>query len=241
MQMTSPVESVPNPELRERAQELFELSLTGVERLVEGGKGKAAAAALRTLLRRASPEQAAGILERGAVAELAREQGWEPPRRKDVWVPPSPVKTCQGEPVRLTREGLAQKRTQRRGDAAAAMYLTEQDPAPVGKSGWDEPVWGNIDYDLAALYDLHGAPCLGCLLERTRTDLANRDGLCVDCREGGLTRELVIQRCCALVADRNTAERTTELLRRAWKRADRPADQAVITEWVAQHQARPAA
>ena len=114
------------------------------------------------------------------------------------------------------------------GDAAAAAYLSEQSPVPVEQSGWDEPVWGGIDYDLAALTDLRGAPCLGCKLERTRADLANRDGLCTDCRDCGLTRESVIQRYCALVA---AGPHAVQLLRRAWKKANRPTDKAIIAAW----------
>ena len=147
---------------------------------------------------------------------------WVEPRREDVrFVPASQV---------TARRGPRRPADPRRhaGDAVAAAYLTEQSPVPVEQSGWDEPVWGSIDYDLAALTDLRGAPCLGCKLERTRADLAHRDGLCTDCRDSGLTRESVIQRYCAVVA---AGPHAVQLLRRAWTKADRPADKAVIAAW----------
>ena len=240
MQTTTPTQTAsPTPDdLQQRSRELLLTSLVGVETLLDGGKRRAAAAALRSLLNRSSDEAAREIIEHAAVFELAREMNWEPPQRPDVrYVAPTPVERRHGEPQRLTRSELARARKSRAGDAAAAMYLNNQPPAAVdAKTGWDEPVWGNVDYDLAALYDLRGAPCLGCRLERTRADLANTDGLCVDCREtSGLTRESVIQRCCALVAERNTPTRATELLQAAWKKAGRPSDRAVIAAWVAGH------
>jgi hypothetical protein len=222
--------ATPSPDLSQRARDLVQQDLDAIETMLDKGMRQAAAAALRTLLRRISPEQAAGILERGAVAELAREQGWEPPRRKEVWVPASRVENRQGEPLRLTREDLDRRRAQRSGDAAAATYLAEQDPAPVEQSGRDEPVWGTLDYDLAALPDLHGPGCLCCRLERTRTDLANPDGLCGECRDSGLTREVVIGRYCDLVAQRNPGDRAAGLLRQAWNRATRPADRQLVIE-----------
>ena len=54
-------------------------------------------------------------------------------------------------------------------------------------------------------------------------------------RTSGLTRESVIQRYCAAVAERNTGEQAAELLRAAWKKAGRAADKAVIAAWVAEH------
>lgn len=240
MQTTTPIQTTPTTpdDLQERSRELLLRSLVGVETLLDGGRRKAAASALRYLLRRSSDEVAREIIERATLVELARELDWEPPQRMDVrFVPATPVERRHVEPRLLTRDELAKDRASRAGDAAAAVYLAEQQPAPIDdKTGWDQPVWGNIDYDLAALYDLRGAPCLGCHLERTRADLRNPDGLCVDCREtSGLTRESVIQRDCAAVAERNTGEQAAELLRAAWKKAGRAADKAVIAAWVAEH------
>lgn len=232
MQTTSPTPPATNVNPQERARELVLQSLLGIEILLDGGKRKAAATALRCLLDRAGHDVAADIAERAAVQELTRDEGWVQPRPANVrYVPPSRVRVRRG-PVRP-----ADPRRQA-GDAAAAAYLAGQDPAPIETSGWDEPVWGNLDYDLAALTDLRGAPCLGCKLERTRADLGNPDGLCVDCRDSGLTRELAIHRYCAVVADRNAAPQTTDLLRKAWTRATRAADKAVIAAWVTEHQDR---
>jgi hypothetical protein len=218
----------------ERSRELLLQGLVGVEVLLDQGRRTAAAAALRTLLDRADPALSGEIIEHAAVRQLARQAAVALPRtstgRTDRYVPAGRV-TCRRGAPRAADPG------RREGDAAAVAYLAEQGPAPVESSGWNEPVWGDLDYDLAAVAGLRGTPCLGCRLERTASDLANPDGLCVDCRDcGGLTRERVIQRCCALVAERNTGTRAVELLRRAWRRATRPGDRAVIAAWVAQHE-----
>jgi hypothetical protein len=215
----------------DRSRELLCQELVGVEMLLDAGKRAAAASALRSLLNRTSPELAAEITERAALQELARAMAWVEPRREDVrFVPASRV---------TTRRGRRRPADPRRGerDAAAAAYLSEQSPVPVEESGWDEPVWGGIDYDLAALTDLRGIPCLSCKLERTRADLAHRDGLCTDCRDSGLTRESVIQRYCAVVA---AGPHPVQLLRRAWKKADRPTDKAVIAAWATANLPTPA-
>jgi hypothetical protein len=218
----TPPASTTTADPHDRSRELLCQELIGVENLLDAGKRTAAASALRSLLNRTSPELAAEITERAALQELARAMAWVEPRREDVrFVPASQV---------TARRGPRRPADPRRhaGDAMAAAYLTEQSPVPVEQSGWDEPVWGSIDYDLAALTDLRGAPCLGCKLERTRADLAHRDGLCTDCRDSGLTRESVIQRYCAVVA---AGPHAVQLLRRAWTKADRPADKAVIAAW----------
>jgi hypothetical protein len=147
------------------------------------------------------------------------------PQRPDIrYVPGGQVQRRRGEPTLLTRAELAQHQAQRRGDAVAAAYLAEQDPAAAeqvrpGEPGRDEPVWGNLDYDLYALADLHGPACLCCRIERTRADLANPDGLCVECRDNGFTRKGVIDGYCTLVAERNPGQRDADLLREAWNRA----------------------
>ncbi len=236
MQTTTTDQPTPTAtDPHERSRDLMLQALVGVEMLVDGGKRQAAAAALRGLLRRSSDELAREIVERAALVELARELDWVPPQRQDVrYVPGSRVTVSQGE----RRTPTPADRRHREGDAAAAAYLAEQPPASVEEdTGWDVPVWGDLDYDLAALADLRGAPCLGCRLERTRADLAVADGLCTDCRDtGGLTRESVIQSCCLLVATNNTGARAVELLQAAWKRASRATDRAVIAAWVADHQ-----
>lgn len=217
---TSPASATADPD--ERSRDLLCQELVGVEMLLDAGKRTAAASALRGLLNRTSPELAAEITERAALQELARERAWVEPRRDDVRFVPASRVTARRGPRRPADSH------RREGDAAAAVYLTEQSPAPVEQSGWDEPVWGGIDYDLAALTDLRGAPCLGCKLERTRADLAHCDGLCTDCRDSGFTRESVIQRYCAVVA---AGPHAVALLRRAWKKADRPTDKAIIVAW----------
>ena len=235
-QPTSTTSTTSDPQAR--AYELALQELVGVENLFDGGKRKAAAAALRSLLNRSSDGVAREILQRAAAQELAREINWVPPQRPDVrHVAPTPVERRHSEPRRLTREELNKDRADRAGDAAAAVYLAEQPPAPVDdKTGWDQPVWGDVDYDLAALYDLRGAACLGCRLERTRADLTNPDGLCTECRDtSGLTRAAVIERTCQDVATANTGDRATEILRDAWSKASRAADKAVIAAWVAAH------
>ncbi len=58
---------------QERARELLLQELVGVENLLDGGKRQAAAAALRSLLNRSSPEVAREVLERAAAQELALE------------------------------------------------------------------------------------------------------------------------------------------------------------------------
>jgi hypothetical protein len=227
MQTPTPTATLTSPasttaDLYERSRELVCQELVGVEMLLEAGKRTAAAAALRGRHNRTSPELAAEITARAALQELARERAWVEPRREDVrFVPASSVTARRGQ--RRPAEPRRHK-----GDAVATAYLSEQSPVPVEQSGWDEPVWGSIDYDLAALTDLRGAPCLGCKLERTRADLADRDGLCTDCRDCGFTRESVIQRYCAVVA---AGPHAVQLLRRAWKKADRLTDKAVIAAW----------
>lgn len=223
----------PADSLDQRARDLQQQALLGIEGLLDGGRRQAAAAALGSLLRRSSPALAAEILERAAVAELARDMAWVPPQQADVrYVPGSRVTRRRGERRAPTAADLADSA----GAAAAAAYLAEQPPAAVDPAtGWDEPVWGTLDYDLAALTPLRGAACLGCRCERTRADLGNRDGLCVDCREAGLTRTAIIERCCAAVAEHNTPARAAELLRRAWRRAGRAEDKAVVAAWVAAH------
>jgi|GEM_PF-3835150 len=223
--------SAASVDAHERSRELLLQGLVGVEVLLDNGRRKTAAAALRTLLDRADPALSGEIVERAAARELAREAAVALPRTStDRYVPAGRVTRRRGDP-------RAADSSRREGDAAAVTYLAEQGPAPVETSGWNEPIWGDLDYDLAALTGLRGAPCLGCRLERTSSDLVNPDGLCVDCRDcGGMTRERVIQRCCALVAERNTGPRATELLRRAWTRATRPSDRAAIAAWVAQHE-----
>ena len=129
--------------------------------------------------------------------------------------------------------------TRRRNDGAAAAdaYLAEQQPAPVEPGGWDEPVWGTRGDDfgaLVAMVPLNGGPCLHCRLERTPADRANPDGLCADCRGAGLTRESAIRARCTDIAARAGAH-AREVLRAAWTRSRRPADQAVIAAWVAEH------
>jgi hypothetical protein len=235
MQTTTPTQTAPaTDDPQQRSRELLLQELVGVEMLLDGGKRRAAAAALRSLLNRSSDELAREIVERAAVEELARELAWVEPQRPDVrFVPAGRVAVRRGE--RRAPDAADQQR--REGGALAAAYLAEQPPAPVDpQTGWDEPVWGSLDYDLAALTPLCGRPCLGCKLERTRADLANPDGLCVDCRDAGLTRQTAIQRNCQLVATNNTGARATELLRATWSKAGRTADKAVIAAWVAAHQ-----
>ena len=236
MNTTTPTFLAPTTTVdpQERARELLLQELVGVENLLDGGKRQAAAAALRSLLNRSSPEVAREVLERAAAQELAREMARVQPQPQDVrFVPASRVNVRRGE----RRTPTAADRQRREGDAEAAAYLAEQAPVPVPvepTTGWDEPAWGSLDYDLAALTPLRGRPCLGCKLERTRADLTNPDGLCVDCRDSGLTRETAIQGYCALVADRNSGPRATQLLQAAWRRAGR-GDRTVIADWVEQH------
>ena len=122
------------------------------------------------------------------------------------------------------------------GAAAADAYLAEQEPAPVEPGGWDEPVWGTRVDDfgaLVAMVPLNGGPCLHCRLERTPADLANPDGLCADCRDAGLTREAAIRARCADIAARAGARARGP--RGVDAQPPRPADQAVIAAWVAEH------
>ena len=228
-------------DLQERSRELWSQDLLGIEMLLARGNRGDAAAALRTLLNRSDPDQARELLERAALQELAREVAWQQragqlPRRDGRWVPPSRVRVRRVRPQPAGPRRLA-------GDAAAAAYFAEHasihdgnhDVTDAEEPRRNEPIWGGPDYDRAALPGVRGRACIGCRLERTRADRANRDGLCVHCREGGLTRELVIQRDCALVAGTNPGSRAVELLRAAWKRATRDDDRAVITAWVAEH------
>ena len=134
------------------------------------------------------------------------------------------------------RTPTAADRQHREGDAEAAAYLAEQAPVPAPvepTTGWDEPAWGSLDYDLAALTPLRGRPCLGCKLERTWPTSPTPTG-CASTAATGLTRETTIQGYCALVADRNSGPRATQLLQAAWRRAGR-GDRTVIADWVEQH------
>ena len=226
-------------DVRQRARELWDQDLLGIDTLVARGHRDDAIAALVTLLNRSDPDQARELLEHATLQELAREAQWQGhighSQRRDVrWVPPSRV--------RVRRVARLRPAAPRRlaGDAAAAAYFAEHhasdhDVATVEEPQRDRPVWDGPDHDRAAVPGLRGAACIGCKLERTRADRANPDGLCIHCREGGLTRELVIQRSCALIADANPGPRAIELLRAAWKRAARDDDRNVISAWVAAH------
>ena len=227
-------------DLRERSRELWNQDLLGIDMLLARGNRGDAVAALGTLLNRSDPDQARELLEQAALQELARGTAWQEhagrPQRRDVrWVPPSRVR------VRRVRPRPVEPRRPA-GDAASAAYFAEHatafDATQIANTEAPhptQPIWDGPDYDRAALPGLRGAACIGCKLERTRADRANPDGLCVHCREGGLTRELVIQRDCALVAGANRGPRAVELLRAAWKRATRDDDRAAITAWVGEH------
>lgn len=203
------------------------------ELVANGDKGQALRRA-RRILDHADGAARAELADLIANVEQARDADWQPPQPADLrrYVPASRMQVRRAAPRPVTRG---------RDDGAPATdaYLGEQEPAPVEPGGWDEPVWGTrVDGfgALVAMAPLNGGPCLHCRLERTPADLANPDGLCADCRDAGLTREAAIRARCADIAARAGAH-AREVLRAAWTRSRRPADQAIIAAWVAEHAA----
>jgi len=208
--------------------------LAQIDELVANGDKGPALRRARRILDHADGAARVELADLVANLEQARDADWQPPQPADLrrYVPASRVAVRRAAPRPVTR---------RRDDGAAAAhaYLAEQQPAPVEPGGWDEPVWGKRVDDfgaLVAMVPLNGGPCLHCRLERTPADLANPDGLCADCRDAGLTREAAIRAGCTDIAARAGAH-AREVLRAAWTRSRRPADQAVIAAWVAEHAA----
>jgi hypothetical protein len=209
-------------------------ALADIDVLVaKGDKGQALRRA-RRILDHGDGAARAELADLIANVEQARDADWQPPqpagRRR--YVPASRVQVRRAAPRPVTggRDD---------GAAAADAYRAEQEPAPVEPGGWDEPVWGKRVDDfgaLVAMVPLTGGPCLHCRLERTPADLANPDGLCADCRDAGLTRESAIRARCADITARAGAHARV-VLRAAWTHSRRPADQAVIAAWVAEHTA----
>jgi hypothetical protein len=247
--------STPSPHLPQRSDELVQQARLAIEMMIDDGRLDDAKATLRTLMDRSTPEQLAELLGEGGLAELARERNWQLPRRPDVpWRPASQVRTRRGQARLFTRAELDKYLQERRGAGVAAKYWDERgdDPPDLDRRGWsgdepylpgqrhapvvtpadrDEPVWGNpVDPEQAALPDLNGRACLCCRIERTRTDLANPDGLCGEGREKGFTRASVIEGYCAVIVERNPGDRALTLLGQALSRAGRPDDRAVIIE-----------
>jgi hypothetical protein len=199
--------------------------------VANGDKGQALRRA-RQILDHADGAARTELADLVANLEQARDADWQPPQPADLrrYVPTGRVAVRRAAPRPATR---------RRDDGAAAAddYRAEQQPAPVEPGGWDEPVWGKRVDDFGALVatvPLNGGPCLHCRLEPTPADLANPDGLCADCRDAGLTRESAIRARCADITARAGAH-AREVLRAAWTRSRRPADQAVIAAWVDEH------
>ena len=217
----TPPASTTTADPHERSRELLCQELIGVENLLDAGKRTAAASALRSLLNRTSPELAAEITERAALQELARAMAWVEPRREDVRFVPASQVTARRDPRRRPADPRRHE-----GDAMpppptspSSHRSRSSSRAGTSRSGAaSTTTWPRST-------DLRGAPCLGCKLERTRADLAHRDGLCTDCRDSrGLTRESVIQRYCARRSPL-APPHAGGLLRRAWTKADRPGRQ----------------
>jgi hypothetical protein len=208
--------------------------LATLDELVADGTQRQALARARRLLDHADGPDRAELADMITSLEQARDADWQPPQPADLrrYVPPGAVEVRHTAP----RPGTGRPDD---GAATAAAYLAEQGPAPIEPGGWDESVWGKSVDDLGALVamvPLNGGPCLHCRLERTPADLANLDGLCTDCRVGGVTRESALRARCADIAARAGA-RARGLLQAAWRRTSRPADRAVIAAWVAEHTA----
>jgi hypothetical protein len=201
--------------------------LAAIEELIELGQHDAARRECRRLMESADPRTFALIAQLASAARLDRQDAWMPPHpadRKVRYVPPRDLRTRRSAPRAPGR------RDARDGDALAAAYLVERGGVDDAPPRPERPAGYSLDYDLAAVPALRGAPCLHCHLERSNLDRTHSDGLCEECRDAGYTRASVIQaRCAQIVA--GAGEQARSLLQRAWRRAN-PTDRLTIAAWV---------
>ncbi|MEV1294879.1 hypothetical protein [Pseudonocardia sp. NPDC049635] len=144
----------------------------------------------------------------------------------------------------VRRRGAPQPRRSQRAtehDVATRRYFAERtDPGEVTD---EAPDYDQIDYDRAALAAMKGLPCVACGVERSTRDRqrSRDDGLCEDCREGGITGvpipaadatrdEVLIARCEYIAAtSASTAERNARL-NRDW-RCLKVYDRFTVSDW----------
>ena len=209
--------------------------LADIDELVANGDKGQALRRARRILDHADGAARAELADLIANVEQARDADWQPPQPADLrrYVPASRVqvrrgRTPAGDP--RSRRRCARPRTP---TSASRSLRPSSRAAGTSRSG---ARGSTTSAPWSRMVPLNGGPCLHCRLERTPADLANPDGLCADCRDAGLTRESAIRARCADIAARAGAH-AREVLRAAWTRSRRPADQAVIAAWVAEHTA----
>jgi hypothetical protein len=165
------------------------------------------------------------------------EPAW---KRQVRWVPPSRVRVRHGPVTTPARTG---------GDSGVITgYLAETDgPVADDRGETGRPIGYELDYDLAALYPVKGAPCCRCWIERSRADQGRPDGLCGECRDAGhpgipalpaghTRADAVRARCQFIAASDTTGQGGLPTLRAEYRRAT-AADRAVIAAWVTDQRA----
>jgi hypothetical protein len=147
---------------------------------------------------------------------------------------------------REVRPELKTGRKQRTEEPAeVGQYARERAGVDDAPERGERPDGYSIDYDKAAVHPLRSLGCVACTLERSRADEQHRDGLCSDCREGGIdgirplpagaTRAQVVTARCERITRHLTGEARLARLRGYYRKVS-SVDKATISAYAGSHE-----